>query len=321
MSLEQNASVTTALPDWRTHPRYYPFSFYLRKRFPCRVHKVTIDAGFTCPNRDGAKGIGGCTYCINESFSPNARSRRRSVRSQVEAGIDILGTRYGAQKFIAYFQAYSNTYAPAEDLKRLYDQALAVPDVVGLSVGTRPDCVPDEVLDMIADYLPSLPEVWIEYGLQSMHDQTLRRVNRGHDFEDFRDAVFRTHRRGIRICVHVILGLPGETPDMMMETADALAVLPIQGIKLHHLYVAKGAPLVDSFRRGEFRTLDAHQYADLAARFLERIPADVTVQRLVGDVAGDLLLAPKWPYPKQQVLDMVTAAFVERDSWQGKRVG
>lgn len=319
MRTQEAASAVVASAAWKEHPRYYPFSAYLRERFPWRVYKVTIDAGFTCPNRDGTEGVGGCTYCINESFSPNARVPKRSVREQVEKGISILGERYGAERFIAYFQAYSNTYAPVARLKALYDEAVDVENVIGLSIGTRPDCVPDDVLDLIETYVPDY-HVWLEYGLQSIHADTLQRVSRGHGPEEFVDAVRRTRRRGLNVCVHVILGLPGETPDMMMQTADALAGLDIQGIKLHHLYVAKGTVLERAYRDGAFETLSAQAYAELAASFLERIPETVAVQRLVGDVSGEILVAPRWDEPKQQVLERVTRVLANRNSWQGRGV-
>ena len=319
MRTQESPSAVVASAAWKEHPRYYAFSAYLRERFPWRVYKVTIDAGFTCPNRDGTKGVGGCTYCINESFSPNARLPKRSVREQVEKGIGILSARYRAEKFIAYFQAYSNTYAPVARLKALYDEAVGVDHVIGLSIGTRPDCVSEDVLDLIETYAADY-HVWLEYGLQSIHADTLQRVNRGHFFDEFADAVRRTRRRGVNVCVHVILGLPGETPDMMMQTADALARLDIQGLKLHHLYVAKGTVLERAYRDGAFDTLSAQAYAELAASFLERTPETVTVQRLVGDVSGDILLAPRWNEPKQQVLERITRALADRNSWQGRRV-
>lgn len=306
--------------SWREYPRYYPFSAYLRERFPCRVYKVTIDAGFTCPNRDGTKGVGGCTYCANESFSPNAREPRRSVAEQVAKGMAILRARYGAEKFIAYFQAYSNTYASVARLRKLYEEAVTPEDVVGLSIGTRPDCVDEETLDLVADFARRGLHVWVEYGLQSIHRETLDSVNRGHHYEEFAEAVLRARQRGVNVCVHVILGLPGETRDMMMATAESLARLDIQGIKLHHLYVTRDTVIEEQWRRGRVKTLEARDYAELAASFLERLPGNVAVQRLVGDVSGEVLLAPKWPQSKQQVLEMITGALASRDSWQGKLV-
>jgi len=303
--------------DWRRHPRYYPFSRFLRQRFPWKVHKVTIDAGFTCPNRDGTKGTGGCIYCINESFCPNSGRGRLSVTEQVTNGMAILRRRYGAEKFIAYFQAFTNTYAPVERLRALYDEAVALDDVVGLSIGTRPDCVDDRKLDMIASYADAGLHVWVEYGLQSSHDETLKRINRGHGFDEFVRAVGETARRGLFVCAHVILGLPGETRGMMMETAERIAPLPLAGIKLHHLYVARGTVLCDMYQRREFETLTATEYASLAAEFLERIPPEVAVQRLVGDVTSNVLVAPRWTESKQQVLAAITAELARRHSFQG----
>ena len=202
---------------------YYPFGAYLRRRFGCKVHKVSLDAGFTCPNRDGRVGEGGCTYCVNESFSPQAGKPMRSVSEQMSDGMSYMRRRYGSRKFLAYFQAFTNTYGPVERLRALYDEATARPEVVGLCIGTRPDCVPEEVLDLIESYSDRL-EVWVEYGLQSAHEATLRRVNRGHDVAAFVDAVERTRRRRIHVCVHVILGLPGEIHEDMMAPSVGLTL-------------------------------------------------------------------------------------------------
>jgi radical SAM protein (TIGR01212 family) len=308
---------TCAAPAWQATRRYYAFSDYLRERYPFRVYKVTLDAGFTCPNRDGKVGTGGCIYCINRSFSPNARHERATVTDQMERGIAALRARYRARKFIAYFQAYTNTYGEPAMLKRLYDEALAVPDVIGLSVGTRPDCVPAPVLDLLEGYTACCDEVWIEYGLQSACARTLEAINRGHSVGCFFDAVRRTKGRGLRICVHVILGLPGETRDDMMATARRLAPLGIDGIKLHHLYVPKGTRLATLYAEGKVQPLSAAAYADLAAEFLTYLPPTVAVQRLVGDVRGDILIAPRWTEDKQHVLQMVTDALAARDALQG----
>jgi radical SAM protein (TIGR01212 family) len=306
-----------AAPAWQAARRYYGFSDYLRERYPFRVYKVTLDAGFTCPNRDGKVGTGGCIYCINRSFSPNARHERATVTDQMQRGIEALRARYKARKFLAYFQAYTNTYGEPAMLKRLYDEALAVPDVIGLSVGTRPDCAPDPVLDLLESYTGSCDEVWIEYGLQSACARTLEAINRGHDPASFFDAVRRTTGRGIRICVHVILGLPGETRDDMMRTAQRLAPLGIDGIKLHHLYVPKQTRLAALHAAGKVEPLNAQAYAELAAEFLTHLPPTVAVQRLVGDVRGDILIAPRWTEDKQHVLQMVTDALAARDAVQG----
>jgi radical SAM protein (TIGR01212 family) len=299
---------------------YYPFSDYLKRRFGCKVHKVSLHAGFTCPNRDGKVGVGGCTYCVNESFSPQAGKPMRPIREQMADGIAYMKKRYRAKKFFAYFQAFSNTYAPVEKLRALYDEAISLPDVVGLDIGTRPDCVSDEVLDLIQSSTGKV-EVWLEYGVQSAHDETLRRVNRGHDFATFCDAVERTKGRNIRICAHVILGLPGETREQMMQTALALQPLGLDAIKVHHLYVARGTPLEAEYRAGRLRLFSAREYVEVACDFLERIPDTVAVQRLVGDTTSEgVLLAPTWTETKTEIFRLITQEFQRRGTCQGALV-
>jgi radical SAM protein (TIGR01212 family) len=224
--------------------RYFAFSRFLRQRFGARVARVTIDAGFTCPNVDGTVTTGGCVYCDNRSFSPNRRLPRATVRAQVQRGIDVLGPRYSARHFLAYFQAATNTHAPVDRLRRLYDEALDHPQVVGLAVGTRPDSVPDAVLDLLEGYARRL-YVCLELGLQSIHDRSLDWMNRGHHFDAFVDAVRRCQGRGLDVCAHVILGLPGESPEDMLATADALAGLPVQAVKIHNLHIVRRTPLED----------------------------------------------------------------------------
>jgi radical SAM protein (TIGR01212 family) len=298
---------------------YYPFSDYLRERFGGKVHKVSLHAGLTCPNRDGRVGVGGCTYCINESFNPQAGGPLRPIREQMADGIAYMRRRYRAAKVFAYFQAFSNTYAEIATLRRLYDEAIDFPEVVGLSIGTRPDCVPEETLELVQGYSERV-EVWIEYGIQSIHDRTLRRINRGHDVAAFRDAVSRTRARGIRVCAHVILGLPGETHEEMMRTAESLQGLDIGGIKLHHLYVARNTALEREHAEGLVPLFTAEEYVRTACDFLERIPAGVAVQRLVGDTtSSDVLIAPQWPQSKTQVLQMITNEFRRRGTTQGER--
>src|SRR5262245_47748214 len=231
------AMPTAALPSGSTPDRrYYPFSRFLRQRFGARVYRVTLDAGFTCPNVDGAVAVGGCVYCDNRSFSPNRRLPRTGVREQVRRGVAILQERYRADRFLAYFQAATNTYAPVAKLRRLYDEALDHPQIVGLAVGTRPDTVPDEVLDLLERYARDR-YVCLELGLQSIHDCSLDWMNRGHHFDAFVDAVRRCQGRGLDLCAHVILGLPGESREDMLATADALTALPVQAVKIHNLHV------------------------------------------------------------------------------------
>ncbi|MDR4507843.1 MAG: TIGR01212 family radical SAM protein [Candidatus Brocadiaceae bacterium] len=296
--------------------RFFPFSEYLKEQFPFKVHKIALHAGFTCPNRDGRAGIGGCTYCINESFSPNVDKPKRSIKEQIKQGKTFQKKRYGAEKFIAYFQSFTNTYAHIETLKSYYEEALSDQDVVGLSIGTRPDCITDDILGLINNYTKEY-HVWIEYGIQSIHDKTLKRINRGHDYKVFLDAVNRTKKTSIRICAHIILGLPGETRQDMMETADAVAGLGIQGIKLHHLYVAKNTALAEEYFQGHIQTVDMNTYVQLAADFLERTPSDITVQRLVGDTHGNFLVSPIWKAGKSEIILEITRELERRDSYQG----
>ncbi len=296
--------------------RYRDLNSALREYFGCRVQKITLDAGLTCPNRDGAVGVGGCIYC-NELGSGTGLSRRYSITEQLKRGKERLRRRYRAEKFIAYFQSFSNTYGPLDELQRLYSEALAVEDVVGLAVGTRPDCVPDRVLDMLAE-LNQQTYVWIEYGLQSIHDRTLTLINRGHNVAAFMDAVERTRNRGLDICIHIILGLPGEGKPDMLSTARALAKLDIQGIKIHLLYVIQSTPLADLYQRGGYRCLSREEYVDIVCEFLALLPPQVVIHRLTGDPHPHELLAPKWALEKQTNLQAIRDTLESRDLWQGK---
>jgi hypothetical protein len=302
-----------------TTKRYYQFSDYLKERFGCKVYKVTIDAGFTCPNRDGALGWGGCTYCNNKGFSANSRGAPSPIRRQVEQGMAFMRKRYKAEKFIAYFQAYTNTYAPVETLKSLYDEALAFEEMVALSIGTRPDCVSEEVLDLIDEY-QATHEVWVEYGLQSIHDATLRRINRGHDYAAFLDALERTKRRGLKVCAHVILGLPGESRADMMATAREVGRLDIDSLKIHLMHVLKDTPMEKELREGRFKPLEFEEYIGLVCDFLEYIPPHVSIQRLTADGPRSILLAPAWATEKKRTLAAIDAELERRNSHQGLRL-
>jgi hypothetical protein len=295
--------------------RYTNFTDHLRQTFACRVHKVCIDAGFTCPNRDGALAVGGCIYCNNVSFSPG--NRRLSVTDQVEGGKRFLRRRFGAEQFIAYFQAYTNTYGDVRQLQRLYDEALACEDIVGLSIGTRPDCVPDDVLDLLADYA-SRTYLWLELGLESGHDQTLSIINRGHTVAAFDDAVRRAQQRHLRVCAHVILGLPGESPAAMLQTARHLAALRLDAVKLHHLHVVRHTMLEKMYQRGEVTLLGLDDYAALAVDCLEVLPPQMIIMRLMGDAPRATLVAPAWSLQKQAVLRRITQELEQRDTYQGK---
>lgn len=299
--------------------RYLPLSTHLRDRFGGRVRSVTIDAGFTCPNVDGTVTTGGCVYCDNRSFSPNRRLPRATIRAQVERGIAILSRRYRAEKFIAYFQAGTNTHGPVEKLKRLYDEALTDPRVVGLAVGTRPDSVPEPVLDLLGEYAERVP-VFLELGLQTVHDRSLEWMNRGHGVAAFLDAVNRCRGRPLDLCAHVILGLPGESHADMMETADVLAGLPVQGVKVHNLYVVRGTPLEAQYEAAQLRVLSLDEYVPLVVDFLERVPADRVIHRLTGEAPPDWLVAPDWVRDKAQLLRRVDDEMARRDTRQGARV-
>ena len=297
--------------------RYNDLNTHLRDIFGCRVQKITVDAGLTCPNRDGTLSSGGCIYCNTRGSGTGAHAKGLSVTQQLINGKKTLSKRYKAKKFLAYFQSFSNTYAPLPTLQRLYDEALNIDDVVGLSIGTRPDCVNEPVLDLLQTYAER-HLVWIEYGLQSASDATLDFINRGHDVQCFIDAVEKTKNRGIKICAHVILGLPHETRQDILYTATTIAKLGIDGVKLHLLYVVKGTRLEALYRQGEFKCLEQQAYVDLVCDFLERVPFEMVVQRLTGDPHRKELAAPAWSLKKTETLELVRKTLEKRDSWQGK---
>jgi radical SAM protein (TIGR01212 family) len=297
--------------------RYNDLNTYLRNIFGCRVQKITVDAGLTCPNRDGTLSRGGCIYCNTRGSGTGAHAKGLSITRQLANGKKSLSKRYKAKKFIAYFQSFSNTYAPLPVLQRLYDEALKVDDIVGLSIGTRPDCVDEAVLELLQDYAGH-HLIWIEYGLQSARDATLAFINRGHDVQCFGNAVAKTRNRGIKICAHVILGLPHENRQDMLHTAATIAKMGIDGLKLHLLYVVKGTPLEALYRKGEFKCLEQPAYVDLVCDFLERIPAEMVIQRLTGDPHRKELAAPEWSLKKTETLDLIRQTLEKRDSWQGK---
>jgi len=287
------------------------------RRYGQRVHKLAINAGFTCPNRDGSKGRGGCSFCNNASFSPNARAAP-SVAAQIEAGRRVLARRTGARRFIAYFQAYTNTYGDVERLASLYGEALAEPDVVGISVGTRPDCVQRRVLELLRSYQDRGLEVWLELGLQSAFDLTLQRVNRGHGFLEYRQAVAAAQRAGLSVCTHLIVGLPGEGREQALESLQRVLDLGVAGLKLHPLHLVKGTRLANQWRAGGYTPLALEDYVAIAADMIERTPPDVVYHRVTGTAAADILLAPRWCTWKWRVLNAIENELVRRGSWQGR---
>jgi len=276
-------------------------------RYGERVHKVAIDAQFTCPNRDGSKGRGGCSFCNNVSFSPNGR-KPPDILDQIAAGRRIIRKRTGARKYLAYFQAYTNTYADVNQLRKLYDQALAEPDVIGIAVGTRPDCVPARVLDLLAGYHRQGYEVWLELGLQSAFDETLRRVNRGHGFSEYKTAVLDARDRELQVCTHLIIGLPGETRRHCEITLERVLELGVDGLKLHPLHVVKGTRLANEWRRGEYRPLDLDEYVDTVTQLILCTPPEVIFHRVTGTAPRKILLAPEWCSKKWLVLNRIAGA-------------
>lgn len=298
--------------------RYNRFSGYLKRIFGCRVYRVPIDAGFTCPTRDGTIAGTGCLYCDSRGSAAPLSDRSLTIHEQLVRGIEAMRTRYGAEKFIAYFQAFTNTYAPVETLSHAYREGTRHGDVVGLAIGTRPDCVPEDVLDLIATYAARY-DVWLEYGLQSAHDATLAILNRGHTAARFADAVERSRRRGIKTCAHLILGLPGETEEMMLDSARFIASLPVDGVKIHLLHVTRGSPLERIYRAEGITLLQSEQYVNLVCDFLELLPPIVVIHRLTGEAPRESLLAPAWALDKHAVLFAIDAELERRDSWQGKK--
>lgn len=288
----------------------------LLRRYGERVHKLSLHAGFTCPNRDGSKGIGGCSFCNNASFAPMAREQA-SIRNQLASGRRVIVRRTGALKYLAYFQAYTNTYADSERLAALYDQALTEPDVVGLAVGTRPDCVPSEVLDLLAGYRRQGYEIWLELGLQSAFDATLERVNRGHGWTEYVDTVQAAQQRGIPVCTHLIVGLPGEGEEHVRETLHRVLALGVDGLKLHPLHVVKGTRLANDWRRGDYRPLALDEYIRVAADLVRMTPPQVVYHRLTATASSNILLAPGWCSRKWRVLNALETELARYDRGQG----
>ena len=300
--------------------RVNSFGQAMLRKYGERVHKVALDAGFTCPNRDGAKGIGGCTFCNNDSFSPGARDRM-PLAAQFDTARFHIGRRTRARRFIAYFQAYTNTYAHVDELRALYDTALAAPDVIGLSIGTRPDCVPPEVLDLLAQYRDQGHEVWLELGLQSSFDETLARVNRGHGFAEYEAAVQAARARGIPVCCHLIVGLPGEDESHNHITLDRVLHAGVDGLKLHPLHVVKHTRLAIEWKRGEYAPISETDYVRIASDLIERTPWEVVFHRVTGTASRDILLAPEWCSKKWDVLNGIAAELARRGTRQGARAG
>jgi len=303
---------------WQNEKRYYDLKSYFKNRFGCIVYKLPLDAGFTCPNRDGTLGLGGCIYCDGRGSPLRREGKLPSITEQLRRGIEFYRRRCKAAKFIAYFQTFTNTYAPVNKLKALYDEALDQEDVVGLAVGTRPDCVPEPVLDLLDEYGRKY-HVWLELGLQSIHEKTLTLINRGHNYSQFLDALSRASRRNILICTHIIVGLPGESREDILKTAKALAHLPIDGIKIHLLLALRGTPLGAMYEKGEIKLLTKEAYVELVCDILEVLPPQLVIQRLTADGYRDIFLGPSWAVNKMEVLNAIDRELKVRNTYQGKK--
>lgn len=299
--------------------RYNDFSAWLSILFPYKVQKISLNAGFTCPNRDGTVGYGGCTYCNNQTFNPAYCRTEKSVTEQLEEGKQFFARKYPDMKYLAYFQAYTNTYGELQELKRKYEEALQVPDVVGIVIGTRPDCMPDELLDYLEE-LNRRTFLIVEYGVESTDNATLKRINRGHTFEAAEEAIRRTAEKGIRVGVHIILGLPGETNEQLIQQAGVLSSLPITTLKLHQLQLIKGTRMATEFEKQpeDFHLYTADEYIDLVIDYVEHLNPRIVLERFVSQSPKELLIAPDWGLKNHEFTDKVRKRMRERDSWQGK---
>lgn len=302
--------------------RYNDFPSFFKTLFHERVQKLSIDGGFTCPNRDGVKGVGGCSFCNNRSFSPGYCRATASITSQVEEGKAFFAHKYAGQKYLAYFQAYSNTYAPLEVLKNRYEEALACPDVVGLVIGTRPDAVSEEVLDYIAD-LAKRYYVCVEYGVESVNEEVLKTINRGHSFAEAERAIYMTAERGITIGAHLIFGLPGESRESMLAGAVRLCDLPINVLKLHQLQIIRDTRMADEYLKNPaaFRLYSLEEYLDFVVDVIEYIRPEVYLERFVNQAPEEYLIAPRWGVKNFEFVAKLDKRLQERDSWQGKKRG
>ncbi|MCH2596611.1 MAG: TIGR01212 family radical SAM protein [Pirellulales bacterium] len=320
MSSTKQYTSSSLQPAWRTEGlRYFTYTFALRTQFGCRVQKVSLDAGFTCPNVDGTVAKGGCTFCDNRSFSPSRRLPRAGIIGQIEQSIARLRLRYkNCKHYLAYFQPATNTYAPVDVLRPLYEEALTHPQVVGMAIGTRSDCVPDEVLDLLEELAPRT-YLSVEYGMQTIHNRSLDWMNRGHHHDSFLDAVERSRNRGFEICAHAILGLPGESHEDMLATARVLDGVNIHAVKLHNLYCVKNTKLAEQVEAGHVQLMGREDYVRTVVDFLELLPPTMVVERISGDAPPDYFVGPSWCLDKPAVKRAIEAEFERRDTWQGKK--
>lgn len=298
--------------------RFHTWNYEMREQFGTKVFKVMLDAGFTCPNRDGKIAIGGCTFCSARGSGDFAGSRRDDLVTQFRKVRDLQHRKWPDAQYIGYFQAYTNTYAPVSELREYYEVILEQPGVVGLSIATRPDCLPDDVIDYLAE-LNERTYLWLEMGLQTIHEDTSRLINRAHDTACYVEAVEKLRKRGIRVCSHIIFGLPQETHEMMLDTARAVAAMDVQGIKIHLLHLMKKTPMVKQYEAGLVRFLEMDEYVKLVVDALELLPPEMIVHRVTGDAPRELLIGPMWSLRKWEVLNAIDAELKRRDTYQGKK--
>ena len=297
-------------------PYYYDYGTWIRSRFPFRVQKISIDAGFTCPNRDGRLSTGGCIYCDNRTFNPAYCQRQDSITRQLQAGKQFFARKYPEMKYLAYFQAYTNTYASIDRLHQLYEEALQVEDVVGIVIGTRPDCVSDELLDYLED-LNQRCFLIVEYGVESANDETLRRINRGHTFEQSRLAIEKTHQRGILTGAHIILGLPGEDAQESLRQASVISSLPIDILKIHQMQIIRGTRLADEFAQKPFHIYSVDEYIRLIAAYIQRLRKDLVLERFVSQSPKEMRIAPQWGLKNHEFTDLLNNYLKAHDIHQG----
>lgn len=299
--------------------RYNEYGPWLKQQLGMKVQKISLNAGFSCPNRDGKVGFGGCTYCNNQTFNPEYCDTSKSITQQLIEGKQFFARKYPDMKYLAYFQAYTNTYADIDTIKEKYEEALSVPDIVGIVIGTRPDCMPDELLDYLSE-LNKRTFLIIEYGVESVYDTTLLRINRGHSHAQTIDAITRTAARGIRIGIHIILGLPGESHEMLLKEADILSSLPVTLLKLHQLQLIKGTAMAEEYfaDSSDFNLFTADSYIDLVIDFIERLRPDIILERFVSQSPSSLLAIPGWGLKNYEFVDKVRKRMNERNAYQGR---
>lgn len=298
--------------------RYRSFGSYMRNNFGKSIYKVNVDAGFTCPNRDGSLGFSGCIYCNNDSFRPSSCKPTMSISEQIKNGMVHIKKRYKAENFLIYFQPYTNTYAPVEELETLYREALKEPSVIGLAIGTRPDTIDKKKIQLL-ESLSSDYFVLIEYGLQSIYDKSLDFINRGHDYNTFLNALDLTKDRGIFIGAHIIAGFPSETRDETLAMAQEISLLPVEFLKVHQLQVVKDTPLENIYKANPFHTFEYNEYLDFITDFIERLSPGIVLQRLFATAPDDILIAPQWGRNRHQILRDIEKNLELKDTYQGKK--